>query len=169
VVAALRTTESSRHESHVQENGEDQIVKIISHAGILLLLFSLVGCGGSVKRLQLESLPEPPAGKGLVCFFRDGAFLGSAVSFSVYDEREKIGVLQSGTYFFVEAEPGLHTYVAKTEVSDRLHVVVEENQTVFIAGSAKLGAFVGQPVLRLANESEGRARIKELRPIAWEP
>ena len=144
-------------------------MKIISQTGILLLLLSVVGCGGSVRRLELESLPEPPANKGLVCFFREGAFLGCAVNFSVYDDREKIGVLRNDSYFFVEAEPGLHTYVAKTEVSDRLHVVVEENQTLFIAGSTKLGAFVGQPVLRLANESEGRAKIKELTPIAWEP
>lgn len=139
------------------------IVRII----VVLSVTLLVGCSNSVQRLELDSLPQPPAEKGLVYFFREKAFQGSAVTFGVYDGSDKIGVLQAGTFFFIEAEPGLHTYSAKTEVSDRLHVVVEAGRSHFIEGSVRLGLFVGQPELRLVNETEGKVAVEGLRPIVW--
>ncbi len=124
------------------------------------------GCS-SVQRLELSVLPEPSVEKGLVYFFREKAFQGSAVTLSVYDGDDKIGVLQNGTFFFIEAGPGLHTYSAKTEVSDRIHVAVEAGKCCFVKASTRLGLFVGQPELSLVNEAEGKAIVEELDYAVW--
>ena len=105
----------------------------LSTAIVLLVAFAathLSGCA-SVRYEDLESIPDVQAGKGLVMFYRKSAMGGSALTYQVHDGTDLIGVLRSGTFFYLHTKPGAHTYSAQTVVSNSIAIDVVERPERF--------------------------------------
>ena len=56
------------------------------------------------------AIGTPPEGKGLVVFFREKKFAGSAIRYKVREGTTELGTLISGGYFVHVADPGAHAY-----------------------------------------------------------
>jgi len=127
--------------------------KPISIAFMLLMLALLGGCvTGTIQETKVY--PEPEPGKGLVYFFRERKMAGGAVAYNIQENGEVIGAIKNGTYFFVQATPGTHTYSASTEATKSRTIEVEAGQTYYIECGVDLGFFAGQPSLKIVIEDE---------------
>lgn len=124
----------------------------------LLMLNILSGCA-NVYRQPSNVYPKTRVDKGLVYFYRENAFVGSGVSYYVYDGDKKIGGLKNGTYFYAWAEPGVHNYWARTESKSEKQLSVETNKTYYIRGEVGMGFFVGRPKLTIVSEDEGKGSL----------
>ncbi len=79
-------------------------------SGVLLLLALLFGCAPPTK--PGSGLPQTPADKGLVYFYRPAEVDGRDTAFVVKENGLKIGTLRNGTFFYHYANPGRQYYSA---------------------------------------------------------
>jgi hypothetical protein len=135
------------------------------HKLLTIGLFGLVafmsGCA-SVSRQATNIFPEAKPDKGLVYFFRERKFVGGAISYNVKENDNTIGAIGNGTYFFIFADPGSHTYTAATEASSSRTLDVEPGKTYYIECSVEMGVFAGRPALKIASEAEGKSVLPTL-------
>lgn len=124
-------------------------------------IFSLVGCA-SVSKQATNVFPDPKADKGLVYFYREKKFVGMAISYNVKEEAKVIGAIANGTYFFVDAPPGTHTFVASTEADVTKTFDVEAGKTYFVKCGVDMGFLAGRPSLVLVSEAEAKSVLKNL-------
>jgi len=103
--------------------------------------------------VSLQSLPAPKPGKGQVVFFRPGG-MGAAIKCTVRENGAMIGRVSGNRYFVVDAEPGVHTYTAKSEATDAVTVQVEPDETSFVKCKITMGMMVGRPNLSPATDSD---------------
>ena len=96
-------------------------------------------------------LPTPKAGKGQVVFFRPGG-MGGAIKCTVRENGKMVGRVGANRYHVIDAEPGVHTFTAKSEATDAVTVQVEPDETAFVKCKIAMGMMVGRPNLSPANE-----------------
>jgi len=84
---------------------------------------------------------------GLIYFYRESAFTGGGISYFIFEDATKIGLLKSGTYFTYKATPGKHTYLAETEARSAVTLDVQAGQTYYIEGGINIGMWAGRPQL----------------------
>ena len=125
---------------------------------IMLMLFAaacltLPGCAKMPDRSEyvvMEKAPKVTAGKKqtLVYFLRESALGGAAVTYFIYEDEQKIGVLRSGSYFIHPAKIGKHTYWAETESKAKtvLTLEVRKGQPLYVLGGVT-GLVEGRPSL----------------------
>jgi len=99
------------------------------------------------------SIPAPPEGQGQVVFFRTGG-QGFAMGCSVNENSEKISSLGAGRYFMMVAEPGPHSFSAKSEAKDTLNLEVEPDETQYVRCKIKMGFMAGRPDLAPSSKAE---------------
>ena len=109
------------------------------------------------------TLPTPKPGKGQVVFFRPSA-MGFAIKCTVRENGAMVGRVGAGTYYVVDAEPGLHNFTAKSEATDTVAVQVEPDETSFVKCNIAMGLMVGRPNLSPATEAEF-ASAKKIKPM----
>ena len=83
----------------------------------------------------------------VICFLREGAFGGSAITYYIWEDEQKIGLLKSGSYFIHQTKPGKHTYWAETEARTAVTLEVKAAQTYYVEGGINLGFWAGRPQL----------------------
>ena len=132
---------------------------LLSIAGILIVTS---GCT-SLQYQKLDKLPTVSEDKGLIYFFREKEFVGSMVSYYIYEGNEKLGGLQNGTFFYIEPTPGPHTYRAKTEAEEKVTINVVAGETYYVKAEVKMGLLCGQPDLTIVHELEGKSDIPNLK------
>lgn len=93
-------------------------------------------------------LIEPDPNAAIVYFLREGAFMGGGLSYFIYEDDKKIGLLKSGSYFIHKTVPGKHTFWAETEARAAVTLDVQAGQTYYIEGSVGMGMWAGRPELR---------------------
>ena len=129
-----------------------------------IVLFLVIASGCAAVHVQEKNLyPEATDGKAIVYFFRESKFAGSAVSYYIYLDDEKIGALANGTYFFKEFDPGTYTFLAKTEAADQVTLTVEADRTYYIKGEVDMGFFAGHPDLTIAHGQEAKSELPGLK------
>ncbi len=96
----------------------------------------------------------------LIYFYRENKLMGMAISYNVNEGDQVIGALAHGTYFFVFADPGRHTYSATTEATSSRTLEVEGGKTYYIEASVELGVLAGHPALRIANQDEAKSVLQ---------
>ena len=106
-------------------------------------------------------LPTPKPGKGQVVFFRPGG-MGGAIKCTVRENGKMVGARRRNRYYVIDAEPGVHTFTAKSEATDAVTVQVEPDETSFVKCKIAMGMMVGRPNLSPATEltlpaTQGRA------------
>ncbi len=128
-----------------------------------ILIVLLTGGCASVPTQDTKVYPEPRDDKGLVYFFREGKFAGSAISYKIRSDEKIIGAIKNGSYFFYWAEPGTHTFTAKTEAKVSRTLEIEGGETYYIKCGVEMGVFAGRPSMTIVNEQEGKSLLPELK------
>ncbi len=119
---------------------------------VVLACVGLVGCAKMPTRADYvyEKSPRPVAADaetGLIYFLREDAFTGGGISYFIFEDDTKIGLLKSGTYFVHKSTPGKHTYLAETEARSLVTLEIQPGQTYYIEGGVALGMWAGRPQL----------------------
>ncbi len=99
------------------------------------------------------AIGTPPEGKGLVVFFREKKFAGSAIRYKVREGTTELGTLISGGYFVHVADPGAHAYTVHSEAKDVLNLEVEAGETYFVIGGVTMGFMAGRPNLSPSDQA----------------
>ena len=130
--------------------------------GVLAATLAVMTACTSATVVERPASIDVKPGKGLVYFYREKSFVGSMVSYYVYEGEIKLGALKNGTFFFVDADPGEHKYRAKTEAGEDVTIKVEAGKTYYARGSVKMGVFAGRPELLEVSASEAGAKMPTL-------
>ena len=99
------------------------------------------------------TLPAPKAGTGQIVFYRPGG-MGSAIKCTVRENGKMVGRVSGNRYYVIDAEPGVHTFTAKSEATDTVTVQVEPDETAFVKCKIAMGLMVGRPNLSPSTDLE---------------
>ena len=114
------------------------------------------------------AIGTPPEGKGLVVFFREKKFAGSAIRYKVREGTTELGTLLSGGYFVHVAEPGAHAYTVHSEAKDVMNLEVEAGETYVVIGAITMGFMAGRPNLSPSDQAvfdSMKAKLKLTAPL----
>lgn len=119
---------------------------------ILSCLFALAACAKMPQRGDyVEDVPPQITENenvGVIYFLRESAFTGGGMTYFIYEDDQKVGLLKSGSYFIHKSLPGKHTFWAETEARAAITLDIEAGKTYYIEGSIGLGFWAGRPELR---------------------
>lgn len=102
--------------------------KCSATALLIVLLASLSSCNATGQPYRPG---EPVAGKSSLYIYRVRAFTGSAFSWDVYLDEEKLTELRSGGYYYTTISPGSHTILVKIPQGLSLNVLTEPDQAYY--------------------------------------
>jgi hypothetical protein len=97
---------------------------------------------------------SPPPGKGQVVFYRPSKFAGMAVSFTIQEGGKDVVKLGNGSYYILIADPGAHTFIMQSEVTDTSNVEVEEGETTYLQQTISAGLVMAHPHLIPSNKAK---------------
>jgi hypothetical protein len=102
--------------------------------------------------------------KGLVYFYRESEFVGSARGIYISAGDTRIGALNSGTYFVYWAEPGKNVFSAENALDDNAvrTINIEPGKKYYLRGELKFGFWDVEPHLTIVHEAEGESAIDSL-------
>ena len=145
-------------------------MKKLSLLCLLIAAVLLAGCAKMPLRedyVKEATAPvvTPDETSGVVYFVRDSAFGGAGISYFIFEDTTKIGLLKSGTYFIHKTTPGKHTYYAETEARSSVTLDVEAGKTYYVEGSVGLGFLAGRPQLMEITEPVAKQYLPELEYI----
>ena len=134
---------------------------------LVCVLAMMTGCAGMPLRgdyVKEATAPVivPDENYGVVYFVRDSAFVGGGISYFIFEDTTKIGLLKSGTYFIHKTTPGKHTYLAETEARSAITLDIEAGKTYYIEGSVGMGFLAGRPQLIEITEPVARRYLPDL-------
>lgn len=108
----------------------------------LIMAATFLGSGCTTVFVQkAEVHPQPDDEHGLVYFYRENRVIGSAVTYFIYEGKEKIGGLMNRSYFFVLPTVGDHTYESQLEGTPEITLQVEANKTYYVRSDLDMGFF----------------------------
>lgn len=141
--------------------------KIFVLACLVLCATMFAGCAKTPTRgeyVKMDSAPviKPAADEGLVYFLRESAFTGGGMSYFIFEDNTKIGVLRSGSYFIHKSKAGKHTYWGETESKAMVTVNVEAGKTYYVVGGINMGFWAGRPALSEVTEPVARKMLPDL-------
>lgn len=119
---------------------------------VVVLLLAVVGCAKMPLKADYvyEANPQIAVAdetSAAVYFLRESAFTGGGISYFIFEDDKKIGLLKSGTYFTYKSSPGKHTYWAETESKAFVTLEVKAGETYYIEGGVGMGMWAGRPQL----------------------
>lgn len=136
-------------------------LKHLLTCGLFSLLACLSGCA-SVTKQAANSFPAPRPDQGLVYFYREKKLSGIMVSYNIKEDQKIVGAVANGTYFYLFADPGKHTYTATTEAEASRTLEIEPGKTYYIACGVELGIFVPRTSLSITHEAEAKSVLSTL-------
>lgn len=133
-------------------------------AAAAVVMTPAAAVAGDKEKQAPAVLPAVPAGKGLVAFFRPGG-MGGAVRCTVRENGKMITRVMGNRFDAVVAEPGTHTYSAKSEATDVVTVQVEPDEITYVKCKISMGIMVGRPNLSPSTEEEWAKAAPKLREV----
>ncbi len=120
---------------------------------------------GVEKHEQHFDTASVPSNHGLVYFYRDSKFVGWARGIYVTADGERVGALNSGTYFVYEAAPGKHAFSVENWMHDNptRTIDVAAGKKYYMEGTLEMGFWDAMPRLKIVHEQEGEAAIQSLK------
>lgn len=109
------------------------------------------------------AIAAPAPGKGQVVFYRPGG-IGPLIRCTVRENGKMIARVGNGKYYVMAAEPGAHSYTAKTEATDTVRVEVEPDETTYVKCKISMGIVAGRPNLSPSSAEEYAKLGKKLKP-----
>ncbi|MBI3438937.1 MAG: hypothetical protein HY054_09890 [Proteobacteria bacterium] len=91
------------------------------------------------------TIGEPPAGKGMVVFFRPMRFVGAALAFTTREGETILGSIGNGRYIAIAADPGVHSYNIRG--GETIRIEVEPGETYYLQLNIAMGLLSGRGVL----------------------
>jgi hypothetical protein len=113
------------------------------------------------------ALPAPEPGKAQIIFFRPGSIMGAALGCTVHEGEAEVARLGSGKYYVISAEPGKHEYFTEGEVTDKLALEVEADESYFVKCKIGMGVVTGRANLSPADRAAFAEKAKGL--TMWQP
>lgn len=89
----------------------------------------------------------PPAGKGLIVFFRPSKMVGAAMGIKITEGETELGKLRNGKYLVLETAPGAHVF------GDDLNLEVEAGETYYVQASMSMGVMSGRKNLAPSDQA----------------
>ena len=109
-------------------------------------------------------VPEPPAGKGQVVFFRRSSLMGMPYWTNVRENEAAYGKLGNGAYFIQPLEPGVHTFDTSVLGKDSMKVQVDPGETYYVEGKITM-ALIGYTIVMVPSDAATfRKVLKGMRP-----
>ncbi|MDR1659899.1 MAG: DUF2846 domain-containing protein [Desulfovibrio sp.] len=142
----------------------------IIHVLLAVVVIGVMGCAKMPLRADYvyETTPQivtADATSAAVYFLRESAFVGGGISYFIFEDATKIGLLKSGTYFVYKAMPGKHTYWAETEGKSSVTLDVQAGQTYYIEGGIGIGFWAGRPQLSEVTRPVAERILPELKYV----
>ena len=120
---------------------------------------SLLSSGCATLGSTYTPVSNAPKDKATVYVYRQPAFSGGAVSYTVAVNGVDVSSLPSGGYFVYYANPGETEFAAKTEAKTSVTVDAKAGQTYYVKGTVGMGVFVGHPHLLEVTSDVGSQEI----------
>ena len=135
--------------------------KIASLFAIIASAALFTGCASGPKYAMVKDSFQPLAqNNGRIYFYRT-AVAGAAVQPDVKLNDQVVGTAKSKGFFFVDRPPGNYTVETSTEVSRRLSLTLEANQTRYVRLNIAIGFFVGHVYPELVENAVGEKEIQK--------
>lgn len=134
----------------------------------ILVVAVLCGCAKTPSRSEYTEMNAAPqieadTDSGIVYFLRESAFFGGGISYYIWEDTQKIGLLRSGSYFAHKATVGQHTYWAETESKAFVTLTVDAGKIYYVVGSVGMGMLAGRPTLEIVTEPVAKALMPDLK------
>jgi len=121
-----------------------------------LLALALLGNGPLI-------LPDAPAGKAQVVFYRGSSLAGAAIPCTIFGENGgAITTMYRGKYTRVAVDPGPHAYAAK---GDAVKINAEAGQTYYVSCSIGMGIMAGRAHVHLSNADEFTRKSNDMKEV----
>jgi len=104
-------------------------------------------------------IPNPPAGKAEVVFFRHPGFAGSAISCAPQENGSKISSLPPGRYAVLVTDPGPHAYSGGDNVKDGVALNLKPGSITYVQCAVRVGFWAGLPVFTVAHEEDFSTKL----------
>lgn len=104
-------------------------------------------------------IPNPPAGKAEVVFFRHPGFAGSAISCAPQENGNKISSLPPGRYAVLVTGPGPHAYSGGDNVKDGVALNLKPGSITYVQCAIRVGFWAGLPVFTVAHEEDFSTKL----------
>jgi hypothetical protein len=137
----------------------------VTHRRIARLCLGLVlwlgGCAAGGAAFQ--PVDRIPTEKALVYIYRPNSIVGGAIRYHVADGEIPVVYLIRGGYFPYFAEPGEHTFWARTESRSEVTTDLHPGETYYLRGRIGAGIAVGRPSLEFVEPSIGAKEVRKLK------
>ncbi len=135
----------------------------------LLLTASVAVAEDTAAPITTKSgtLGAPESGKAQIVFFRPGSIMGAALGCTVHEGDAELARLGSGKYYVVTTTPGKHEFFTEGEVTDKLALEVEDDETYFVKCKIGMGVVSGRANISPSDRAEFAAKAKGL--AMWQP
>jgi hypothetical protein len=148
-----------------------QLSKYFNHAFFyapLLIMPLIFGCSVPLA-VSLEKDPEgcpelTDSSKGIIYVYREGEFTGCLRGIFVNINGERVGAINSGTYFSYITEPGEYVVSLGNGLGEdpARTITIEVGGDYYLRGDLKMGLWDADPKLCIVDPQEGREAIKQL-------
>jgi hypothetical protein len=134
----------------------------------IILIWAIISCAVpmtvNLKKHQSHYVPPKLINKRLIYIYREYEFRGSARGIYVKANGNRIGALNSGTYFVYEVTPGRVVISLENRLGDEpLRIIdVKARKSYYLRCSLKEGAWDASPYIEIVIEREGEQAIKSL-------
>lgn len=129
----------------------------------LCFMCFLSACGSLGHKF--DGLQKPEANEALIYYYRPSKIIGSAISYDVKENGNKVTTLYNGGYYPHKTTAGQKLITAKTEVAEQISFPVEEGQTYFVRGKVNMGVLAGHPSLKLVPQDKALKEIQNCKII----
>ncbi|MFI4934779.1 MAG: hypothetical protein ACHP7N_09195 [Caulobacterales bacterium] len=119
--------------------------------------------------MQPVQLPDPPAGKGQIVFYRKPLFSIIPFNWHVHEGKNAICEMIAATYCVATVDPGTHTYAVWTEVKNVLTLEIDAGETYYVIGGISMGVVVNHPTIAPAEKAQFDAISARLKSHPAEP
>ena len=146
-----------------------------------LVLAATAACALTAPAVATESpakpdptpvqLAAPPAGKGLVVFYRKPLLSLIPFNWIAREGKTEICEMVAATYCVAVVDPGRHTYEVHSEATNRLTLEVDAVEIYYVIGGISMGMIVNHPNITPTPKAQfdaisARLKIKEPFPAA---
>ncbi|MFH1287262.1 MAG: hypothetical protein ABII25_01000 [bacterium] len=140
--------------------------------GLLLIsILIIVGCSSTVKFIKLDKLPNPKLDKGLIYFYK-GVGNNELYGFYIFENKKKIGYLYNESFFFIYADPGIHTYYSQNAADYKKYhatIEVEAGKVYALKATKRRGVLnIAFLELNIINELEAKSKIRNFDYVVFE-
>jgi hypothetical protein len=156
------------------KNGGNFMKKSVSWfiaVALLVVTVQLSGCAtpAALNLKEHASHFQPPANseKGYIYFYRESSMLGAARGIYLVVDGNRVGGVNSGTYFVYEAVPGSHWIAAENSIEGvektKKSLNVAAGKEYFVRTTINFGHPDAWGDIHRVGEEEGKEAIKSLK------